>query len=181
MQKAQGVKRSAALAHFPHIGNSRVQGRNHLQHARYKKATADGSLPFGRSLLHHLTVVMTPARCRAVRHAMPPVPGQVVTDFCSQHLERNRSAFASERLTLINDDARAQLEAAPDASFDVIIGDLADPLDGGPCYQLYTQVGKATRVWVHALTGFGRLAVGRKWGWTVIEGHEKHWARRGGL
>jgi hypothetical protein len=25
--------------------------------------------------------------------------------------------------------------------FDVIIGDLADPLEGGPCYQLYTQVG----------------------------------------
>lgn len=23
--------------------------------------------------------------------------------------------------------------------FDVIIGDLADPLEGGPCYQLYTQ------------------------------------------
>lgn len=23
--------------------------------------------------------------------------------------------------------------------FDVIISDLADPLDGGPCYQLYTQ------------------------------------------
>lgn len=64
---------------------------------------------------------------------------KVVTDFCSQHLERNREAFASERLTLINDDARAQLEAVPDASFDIIIGDLADPLDGGPCYQLYTQ------------------------------------------
>lgn len=23
--------------------------------------------------------------------------------------------------------------------FDVIIGDLADPVDGGPCYQLYTR------------------------------------------
>lgn len=64
---------------------------------------------------------------------------KVVTDFCSQHLERNVAAFADPRLRLINDDARTQLEAADDASFDVIIGDLADPLDGGPCYQLYTQ------------------------------------------
>ncbi len=71
-----------------------------------------------------------------------PSPAQVVTDFCSQHLERNVAAFADPRLRLINDDARTQLEAAEDASFDVIIGDLADPLDGGPCYQLYTQVGR---------------------------------------
>lgn len=65
----------------------------------------------------------------------------MVTDFCSKHLERNTQAFADPRLTLINDDARTQLEQAPDGSFDVVIGDLADPLDGGPCYQLYTQVG----------------------------------------
>ncbi|KAG2486161.1 hypothetical protein HYH03_015125 [Edaphochlamys debaryana] len=64
---------------------------------------------------------------------------KVVTDFCATHLARNTAAFKDPRLTLINDDARTQLEAAPDASFDVIIGDLADPLDGGPCYQLYTQ------------------------------------------
>lgn len=64
---------------------------------------------------------------------------KVVTDFCSEHLERNKAAFKDPRLTLINDDARTQLEAVPDASFDIIIGDLADPLDGGPCYQLYTQ------------------------------------------
>ncbi|KAG2429255.1 hypothetical protein HXX76_011024 [Chlamydomonas incerta] len=64
---------------------------------------------------------------------------KVVTDFCSKHLARNTKAFADPRLTLINDDARTQLEQAPDGSFDVVIGDLADPLDGGPCYQLYTQ------------------------------------------
>nr|BAU61577.1 spermine synthase [Gonium pectorale]BAU61601.1 spermine synthase [Gonium pectorale] len=64
---------------------------------------------------------------------------QVVTDFCSRHLERNTDAFRDPRLTLINDDARVQLEVAPDESFDIIISDLADPLDGGPCYQLYTQ------------------------------------------
>ncbi len=64
---------------------------------------------------------------------------KVVTDFCAKHLERNTAAFADPRLKLINDDARAQLEQWPD-KFDIIIGDLADPLDGGPCYQLYTQV-----------------------------------------
>mmetsp|Transcript_7337 Transcript_7337/g.18196 ORF Transcript_7337/g.18196 Transcript_7337/m.18196 type:complete len:314 (-) Transcript_7337:235-1176(-) len=63
---------------------------------------------------------------------------KVVTDFCSKHLHRNVDAFADERLKLINDDARTQLEAW-EGTFDVIIGDLADPLDGGPCYQLYTQ------------------------------------------
>lgn len=26
-----------------------------------------------------------------------------------------------------------------DDKYDVIIGDLADPLEGGPCYQLYTK------------------------------------------
>jgi thermospermine synthase len=41
------------------------------------------------------------------------------------------------RLELIHDDARAQLEKYP-GTFDVIIGDLADPVFGGPCYQLYT-------------------------------------------
>lgn len=68
----------------------------------------------------------------------PPTPTQVVCDFCHAHLEHNRAAFESPRLELINDDARAQLEAYP-GCFDVIIGDLADPLEGGPCYQLYTQ------------------------------------------
>lgn len=61
-----------------------------------------------------------------------------MTDFCCQHLTKNTAAFKDPRMTLINDDARTQLENYP-GKFDVIIGDLADPLDGGPCYQLYTQ------------------------------------------
>jgi spermidine synthase len=65
---------------------------------------------------------------------------KVVTDFCAKHLEDNHGAFKSPRLELINDDARSQLENYP-GKFDVVIGDLADPLDCGPCYQLYTQVG----------------------------------------
>lgn len=41
------------------------------------------------------------------------------------------------RLELINDDAYSRLRDYP-GTFDVIIGDLNDPVDGGPCYQLYT-------------------------------------------
>eukprot|EP00201_Polytomella_parva_P001359 CAMPEP_0175084484 /NCGR_PEP_ID=MMETSP0052_2-20121109/28086_1 /TAXON_ID=51329 ORGANISM="Polytomella parva, Strain SAG 63-3" /NCGR_SAMPLE_ID=MMETSP0052_2 /ASSEMBLY_ACC=CAM_ASM_000194 /LENGTH=315 /DNA_ID=CAMNT_0016356295 /DNA_START=14 /DNA_END=961 /DNA_ORIENTATION=- len=63
---------------------------------------------------------------------------KVVTDFCCKHLKKNTAAFNDPRLVLINDDARTQLEKY-EGTFDVIIGDLADPLDGGPCYQLYTQ------------------------------------------
>lgn len=33
---------------------------------------------------------------------------------------------------------RAELQTRQDC-FDVIIGDLADPIEGGPCYQLYTK------------------------------------------
>ncbi|GLI62883.1 spermine synthase 1 [Volvox africanus] len=78
-------------------------------------------------------------RHRSVEEVVMVDIDKVVTDICSEHLERNISAFRDPRLRLINDDARLQLEAAADASFDVIISDLADPLDGGPCYQLYTQ------------------------------------------
>ena len=60
---------------------------------------------------------------------------QVVCSFCEKHLEANQAAFKDTRLKLIIDDARAQLEQTQDGSFDVIIGDLADPVFGGPCYQ----------------------------------------------
>jgi hypothetical protein len=63
---------------------------------------------------------------------------QVVCDFCHAHLDANKAAFESPKLELIHDDARSQLEQYP-GKFDVIIGDLADPLEDGPCYQLYTQ------------------------------------------
>lgn len=64
---------------------------------------------------------------------------RVVCDFCEEHLPANKAAFADPRLELICDDAAAQLRAAPDGEFDVIIGDLADPVSGGPCFQLYTR------------------------------------------
>lgn len=61
---------------------------------------------------------------------------QVVCSFCEKHLEANQAAFKDSRLQLIIDDARAQLEKVEDASVDIIIGDLADPVFGGPCYQV---------------------------------------------
>jgi len=33
---------------------------------------------------------------------------------------------------------RAELEKRKE-KFDIIVGDLADPVEGGPCYQLYTK------------------------------------------
>lgn len=79
----------------------------------------------------------------------------MVCDFCHEHLEQNKAAFESSKLELIHDDARAQLEAYP-GKFDVIIGDLADPLDGGPCYQLYTQVSSGKGSKQQAARGVGK-------------------------
>jgi len=62
---------------------------------------------------------------------------EVVVRFCREHLPENAAAFADARLELIIDDAKAVLESSP-TKFDVIIMDLDDPLEGGPCYQLYT-------------------------------------------
>ncbi|KAJ1278717.1 hypothetical protein BS78_04G099900 [Paspalum vaginatum] len=61
-----------------------------------------------------------------------------VVGFCRAHLPANRGAFASDRLCLRINDARAELETRRE-KFDVIVGDLADPVEGGPCYQLYTR------------------------------------------
>lgn len=60
---------------------------------------------------------------------------QDVCDFCNQHLEANQEAFADPKLKLIYDDAKAQLQQV-EGQFDVIIADLADPVYGGPCYQV---------------------------------------------
>ncbi|KAK4755805.1 hypothetical protein SAY87_009562 [Trapa incisa] len=61
-----------------------------------------------------------------------------VVEFCRSHLLVNRNAFCDPRLELVINDARAELESR-NACFDVIIGDLADPIEGGPCYKLYTR------------------------------------------
>eukprot|EP00164_Ancoracysta_twista_P001308 GFYU01001711.1.p1 GENE.GFYU01001711.1~~GFYU01001711.1.p1 ORF type:complete len:327 (-),score=150.60 GFYU01001711.1:22-945(-) len=63
---------------------------------------------------------------------------QVVVDFCAKHLPTVGAAFADPRLELIVDDAKKRLEDSP-IKFDVIILDLDDPIEGGPCFQLYTK------------------------------------------
>ncbi|KAK9099473.1 hypothetical protein Syun_026518 [Stephania yunnanensis] len=63
---------------------------------------------------------------------------QEVVDFCRKYLTANWKAFSDEKLDLVIDDAKAELERREE-KFDVIIGDLADPVEGGPCYQLYTK------------------------------------------
>eukprot|EP01059_Diplonema_ambulator_P009498 TRINITY_DN193_c0_g2_i1.p2 TRINITY_DN193_c0_g2~~TRINITY_DN193_c0_g2_i1.p2 ORF type:complete len:319 (+),score=132.97 TRINITY_DN193_c0_g2_i1:51-1007(+) len=66
---------------------------------------------------------------------MVDIDGAVV-DFCKEHLPENTEAFADPRLELIIDDCKIQLENAVE-KFDVIIMDLDDPLESGPCYWLY--------------------------------------------
>ncbi|XP_051127061.1 thermospermine synthase ACAULIS5-like [Andrographis paniculata] len=61
-----------------------------------------------------------------------------VVEFCRSHLLVNREAFFDPRLELVINDARAELERREE-KYDVIIGDLADPIEGGPCFQLYTK------------------------------------------
>lgn len=61
-----------------------------------------------------------------------------VVSFCSTYLPMNRDAFHSSRLELVIKDARVELQNRKE-QFDIVIGDLADPVEGGPCYRLYTK------------------------------------------
>lgn len=88
--------------------------------------------------LHHPRSVRVRAETALIT-CPPSLPLQVVCDFCEEHLEANKAAFKDPRLQLVVDDARAQLENWP-GTFDVIIGDLADPVYGGPCYQVHWRI-----------------------------------------
>ncbi|KAE9603665.1 hypothetical protein Lal_00001608 [Lupinus albus] len=63
---------------------------------------------------------------------------QEVVDFCRKYLTENKEAFSNKKLNLVINDAKAELEKRNER-FDIIVGDLADPVEGGPCYQLYTK------------------------------------------
>ncbi|OAY54149.1 thermospermine synthase ACAULIS5 [Manihot esculenta] len=63
---------------------------------------------------------------------------QEVVNFCRTYLTANQDAFRNKKLDLVINDAKAELEKRID-KFDIIVGDLADPVEGGPCYQLYTK------------------------------------------
>eukprot|EP00239_Pterosperma_sp_CCMP1384_P004285 CAMPEP_0197856242 /NCGR_PEP_ID=MMETSP1438-20131217/28180_1 /TAXON_ID=1461541 /ORGANISM="Pterosperma sp., Strain CCMP1384" /LENGTH=331 /DNA_ID=CAMNT_0043471643 /DNA_START=204 /DNA_END=1199 /DNA_ORIENTATION=+ len=69
---------------------------------------------------------------------MVDIDGDVV-EMCRKHTpEYSAGAYENPRTKLIIDDAKGQLEGFADEYFDVIILDLSDPLEGGPCDQLYT-------------------------------------------
>ncbi|KAJ7966368.1 Thermospermine synthase [Quillaja saponaria] len=63
---------------------------------------------------------------------------QEVVDFCRKYLTVNQLAFSHNKLDLVINDAKDELEKRKE-KFDIIVGDLADPVEGGPCYQLYTK------------------------------------------
>jgi len=82
-----------------------------------------------REVLRHPTV----EEC-----VMVDIDGDVV-NYCRDHMPGHcAGVYKDPRAKLIIDDCKVQLEGYADGSFDVIIMDLSDPLDGGPCYQLYT-------------------------------------------
>ncbi|KAM5569364.1 thermospermine synthase ACAULIS5 [Rosa sericea] len=103
-----------ALLHHPNPTNIFIMGGG------------EGST--ARELLRHKTVEKV---------VMCDIDEEVV-EFCKSFLDVNREAFCDARLKLIINDARAELEHTEN-HYDVIIGDLADPIEGGPCYKLYTK------------------------------------------
>ncbi|MGB0560868.1 MAG: spermidine synthase [Spirulinaceae cyanobacterium] len=72
------------------------------------------------------------------RVVMVDIDGAVV-DACKQHLpEMHAQAFDDPRLELIIGDALDYVRDCPD-TWDLIISDLADPIEAGPAFQLFTQ------------------------------------------
>ena len=62
-----------------------------------------------------------------------------VVELCRQYLPRHhQGGFDDPRVQLLHRDARAHL-AETDETFDVMIMDLVDPMEGGPAYLLYTR------------------------------------------
>ncbi len=71
---------------------------------------------------------------------MVDIDGDCV-ESCRKFLpNHHKGAFEDSRLKLIIDDAKKVLEQdVPEQYFDIIVCDLADPTEGGPCVELYTQ------------------------------------------
>jgi len=64
----------------------------------------------------------------------------LAVEMCRQHgPEWSAGAFEDPRTKLVGDDAKKILMEYDDGYFDVIIMDLCDPLDYGPCYKLYSK------------------------------------------
>jgi spermidine synthase len=64
---------------------------------------------------------------------------EVVVQICRKNMPTwHRGAFDDPRTTLFHEDARAFLEN-DDSCYDVIIGDLSEPVGDGPSYMLFTK------------------------------------------
>jgi thermospermine synthase len=64
---------------------------------------------------------------------------EVMIKMCKAHLPNHSAeAYSDPRGKLTIGDAKEYLEKAEDNSIDVMILDFCDPVDSGPCYQLYT-------------------------------------------
>ncbi|KNC86216.1 hypothetical protein SARC_01626 [Sphaeroforma arctica JP610] len=64
----------------------------------------------------------------------------IVCKMCEEQMEEwHEGAYTDPRFELVVDDAKATLEKYEDGHFDVIILDLSDPLEYGPCYTLYSK------------------------------------------
>jgi spermidine synthase len=62
-----------------------------------------------------------------------------VIDLCKKYLpNHHQGSFDDPRVELLHMDAKKYLEET-DLKFDVVIIDLPEPIEGGPCYLLYTQ------------------------------------------
>jgi len=78
-------------------------------------------------------------RHRGVEKAVMVDLDREVVEICRRYLPRHhQGAFDDPRAELVFGDARAYLADTGD-SFDVIVLDLADPIEGGPAYLLYTR------------------------------------------
>jgi spermidine synthase len=64
---------------------------------------------------------------------------KVVVDSCKSHLSgHHKGAFDDPRLQLVIGDAESYIRETTE-TFDVIVMDLPDPIDGGPCWRMYTK------------------------------------------
>lgn len=78
-------------------------------------------------------------RWRALEHVtMIDIDAEVVAA-CREHLPHHHmGAFDDPRVTLLHGDAVAFLRSLPDASLDVIVSDMTDPVEGGPSTFCFT-------------------------------------------
>ncbi|XP_044472375.1 thermospermine synthase ACAULIS5-like [Mangifera indica] len=161
----ENLKWSFALNRVLHKGTSKYQDIALLDTKRFGKVLViDGKMQSAESdeFIYHECLIHPPLLCHpnpktvfimgggegsAAREALKHKSiekivmcdiDQEVVDFCRRYLTINQEAFCNKKLHLVVNDAKAELEKRNE-KFDIIVGDLADPVEGGPCYQLYTK------------------------------------------